>query len=635
MNCSQVRELLAIYRDHKKEKADLAELEAHLARCSACRRAQNEYRLIGEGIRSLPTIEPSPEAHRRLMQALAAEHTRFIQRNASTEISTPTPEFLKPYLKEQQATGRRADALTAFSTAETGPIPVLHPQHRRPRPLRMNQFAVIGLAAAFLLFIMVGGLTSLALMSQSNTNQPVTIKGGGPITNSVHERPQIAVTNYTTQTDYTHVASAISTRDSIYYTAYKEGEKGELFWTLQQLDTRKQQSTPLLNKDSSSSLYLLQYGNNWLVWFQYDPPKDDPKKASKQNESETKRTWSIQALYLGSPGREQPLTLFKGTFNPKAAPEWVHSPVQGTAFYQNHFLFAWIDEHGTSFLTQYTLEAGKKPVSYELAQGEDQHILTSPTATSDGSSIYWGEEWLDQNNIFHGNVWQQQVLQENQNPSSHRMPNSKVEKSLFRDDEVSFHPQVVGNTLFVLSTKVNENEQPGPKATSTANAAPSATKTAQSTATPTGTATPEVTSTPTATPQPDSIIPSAAEALDLAQPDSLLTGVLLAYALHDNSQHLFKLEDNVKTALAPQGGDRFLVWERSDKSFSMYDVTAGNLVTVGNAVPNNAAFLRVNGDTAVWMVNQPNTAENGASQQPNKITFNTFSWPKQTDNRQQ
>jgi predicted anti-sigma-YlaC factor YlaD len=102
VNCIQAQAMLAAYRELRESKADMAELEVHLEECASCRQALAHYSLIGEQVRSLPAIAPPPDAHAKLMNALAAEHIRYMQRSAPGTYSTP--EFLKPYVKNKHST---------------------------------------------------------------------------------------------------------------------------------------------------------------------------------------------------------------------------------------------------------------------------------------------------------------------------------------------------------------------------------------------------------------------------------------------------------------------------------------------------------------------------------------------------
>ena len=100
MNCRQTRALLAIYRELKLNQTDMDALQAHLSQCAACKVIQAQYDLTGEGLRALPEIELLPNAHTKLMQALATEHVRFIQNTPASTAATPTPAFLASYLKD-------------------------------------------------------------------------------------------------------------------------------------------------------------------------------------------------------------------------------------------------------------------------------------------------------------------------------------------------------------------------------------------------------------------------------------------------------------------------------------------------------------------------------------------------------
>ncbi|HEY4385313.1 MAG TPA: zf-HC2 domain-containing protein, partial [Ktedonobacteraceae bacterium] len=123
MNCRQAREMLAAYRDLKNEQTDTTELEIHLATCADCRQQLDQYNLLGRRIRALPRIDATSGTYTRLMQALAKEHALYLQHNTASTQARSVPEFLVPYL--QQQTTPHKDALTAFSTAKTGPLPVI------------------------------------------------------------------------------------------------------------------------------------------------------------------------------------------------------------------------------------------------------------------------------------------------------------------------------------------------------------------------------------------------------------------------------------------------------------------------------------------------------------------------------
>lgn len=167
--------LLAAHRELNDNEVDTTELEAHLEQCPSCREALARFRFVGEQVRALPPVEPSLNLYTKLMQALAEEHTRFMQKSPSA-VPAP-PEFLKPYMQAYADTSPSADSLTAFSTADTGPLPVLPVarKHKKRQPALMGHFAVIGLAAVFFIALMMGGITSLLLLAQNLGGAPQRI----------------------------------------------------------------------------------------------------------------------------------------------------------------------------------------------------------------------------------------------------------------------------------------------------------------------------------------------------------------------------------------------------------------------------------------------------------------------------
>lgn len=254
--------MLAAYRELKNGQMDTTALEVHLSNCTECRTFLVQVKLVGERLRALPEIQLPAEAHTKLMRVLVAEHTRFIQQAPPSQQSIPVPTFLAPYLKEQ---GKDVlDNIAAFSTADTGPLPLIElprKQRRAHRSIKMNSFAIVAIAAAFLMAIMVGGLVSL--VSLANRGVPDV----GKVTLQIS---QLASTNYTTATSYTHIVSAVGNRENIYYTAYGNSNSG---WMLATLDNQTKISTPLLSNASSSPLLVLSSSDNWLIWLRFDLPQ--------------------------------------------------------------------------------------------------------------------------------------------------------------------------------------------------------------------------------------------------------------------------------------------------------------------------------------------------------------------------
>ncbi len=246
MNCNQAWAMMTAYRELKNGEVDTIELDVHLEGCASCRQVLARHMFIGEQVRSLPVVEPSPDMHAKLMHALAKEHIEFIRQSTPGTVSTP--EFLKPYLQEHARSSHTSDLISAFSTAETGPLPIIQAKRKRHPRSPMRQFAILGLAAMFLMVLMMGGLTSLLLLAHNNL-QP------SRIVVSINQPSAVEQTKYTTSTPYQHVVSAVADRANIYYTAYGDGKPNS--YMLEQLDRATKISTPLLLKASANPLIVL------------------------------------------------------------------------------------------------------------------------------------------------------------------------------------------------------------------------------------------------------------------------------------------------------------------------------------------------------------------------------------------
>jgi hypothetical protein len=603
LNCSQARAMLAAYREIKNRQVDAVALERHLSSCAECKAFFAQGKLVGERLRALPEIELPADAHTKLMKALAGEHAHFIHQSPASKQFIPVPVFLAPYLKEQ---GQEIpDHIAAFSTADTGPLPVIQmPRTRKSahRSLKMSPFVVVGLAAAFLMTIMVGGLTSLVILTNHGA-------ASVPKSVSVSQLSQISSTSYTTATSYTHIASAVGSRDTIYYTAYGHTNSE---WMLAALDNQTKVSTPLLPQASTSPLLVLSSSDNWLIWLRFDLPQQVVIKNAHTHKvisSYEGRTWSLEATYLGSDPAStfttaSPIILQKGIFDTSTAPIWVHTPIEGIWSGQNILLVTTLDKQGISHLTRYTLDAEKSPHATELASAQDGHILTSPTATSNGTSIYWSEEWVDSDNVLHSNIWAQKISMAPLPLSGKWGHQVSTDTYLFLADKASFHPQVVNDMLFLLDVK--HVTLPDVMTTdAAANGTPTATAGAQS-----ATIAPDRFNTPFYTPLPD----------------NALQGTLQAFSALDDSAIQLPINEVVQV---PQGGTRFLLWQNSTKGIGMYDAVTRENVPVGlNPLPSNATLLSVNDDTTVWTTNSTNNANNQSTQgATNAVTFGTFNWP--------
>ncbi len=590
MNCEQARSLLTAYRDLKDADFDTTELDVHLERCASCREELARDSFISKSIRALPALEPPPDMYAKLMRSLAKEHTEFMQRSAPGTV--PTPEFLKPYLHQHAQAVHSTDTFSALSTAETGPLPIIHAR-RKGRPRRqMNQFAILGLAAVFLMLLMMGGITSLLMVAHNNlqkVQQPL----------AVNEPIAISQVKYTTNTDYQYVTSAIADRQYIYYTAYDNPNMPS--WMLLEMDRQSQVSTPLLITPSQGPLIVLGSTSNSLVWLQFDAPKQKTRRnLPNVPQHPYVQSWSIRYLPLGLPTTSSivsPTVILKGVYDPDSGPNWITTPVQGIWFTPTGLLITALDNNGISHLWSYPLGNVNKPALTQIATAPAGHVLTSPTANSDGTQIFWSEEWVASDSNLRSNIWEQQEISKAvPRPSHGRTTNAGMKETstgLFIQNGMSFHPQVVDDTLFYLSTD-NTSVQ------NTTNGTPSTTQ---------GTL---------------SIIPQTDPSIYQPPLDASIHGWIEMLPLDSNTMQPTILNTS-GLATSLQVGTDFVLWQ-GDKGYQMYDVANQNNVNVGDIL-NQASFLSVNGNQAVWIVNDTTTTATSTPGTPG-ITFLAFNWPK-------
>ena len=597
MNCSQARAMMAAYRELEYRDVETIGLDIHLENCESCRQELACQMSVGDQLRALPKVEPLPDMRSKLMHALAKEQLEFIRRSPHGTVTTPN--FLKPYLHEHAQSTQDSNLIAAFSTAETGPLPILHTKRKPRHRSHISQFAVLGLAAAFLMMLMMGGVTSLLLLAHNNPQEAKTTNAAS----ALFQPTIVEQARYTTTTPYQHVASAVADRSSIYYTAY--GDAINPTWMLERLDRTTKISTPLLPTASINPLILLGSNQGSLVWLQFDGLKRKPHaNLSKYGFHPYVSLWSLH--YLSLQQQQQILSgipteseiLLHGTFDQDTAPSWVTTPVQGIWFVQNSLLVAETDSKGISHLLSYSLDTAGKPVAQEIAKALPGHNLTSPTANGDGTQIYWSEEWLSNTGGLNSNIWTQQIVDAIRPTHGHWSPHTDTIMQALTTDDMSFRPQVVNNALFMLSTAIQNNST-------------------QSTSTPTELATPE------ASPSPNTnAIARTVTSVYAAPLDALLRGSILMTPLDEAFEAQPTVMNNTGLASSLQVGTNFALWQ-GDKGYEMYDVSQKSDVTVGT-IFDGSTFLAVNGSSAVWMLNN---ASNTTTTTTPSITLMAFNWP--------
>lgn len=611
MDCNQARALLSAHRELKSGELDTVELDKHLESCASCREALASYTLIGEQMRGAPACVPPADLHAKLMRALADEQMKMLQKSAPGTVSTP--EFLKPYLQERAQTTPDQDEMVALSTAKTGPLPVIPmPMPRKRRQLRVNQFAVLGTAAAILLLMMMGGLTSLLILARNN---PTSIANTG---SSINQPSAVDLRNYSSQTPYGNVVSAIPTDTSIFYSAYGNDVATGNGWMLMQMDRSTQVSTPLLATPGNSPLLLISASQNWLVWLEYDRPQVlvHGEWVNDGNHYSPQRSWSLHYLSLlpqtqlagaatpavqttSQPDQPVVLTsmlLTQGIFDSTTAPNWATTPITGAWLNGDTLLVTQIDQQGLSHLESYRLDpTGANTSGQLIASAAPGHILTWPTTDYTGRQVYWADEWTTTDGVLHSNIWQQQTFEQPLDARGQINNQIITTQQALLTDGLSFQPQVVDNTLFFLSTsEVTVSKQGSVR--------------------------------PNGTPLPTSAIntgvdftPRADPAIYSAPADAAVKGTLFTIPLDGPDVGAENMLGTVGQAISYQAGSSYVLW-RDNTGYQMYDVQHQANVAVGTAI-NSAGLLMVNGNTALWWANDGSNTASGA------MSMTAFNWP--------
>lgn len=622
--------MMSAYRELNHEDIETAELDAHLEQCAACREVLASYTSVGDHLRSTSVPAPPQDMHAKLMKALADEQLKFLQKSAPGTVTTP--EFLKPYLQERVEETQDEDEIAAFSTAETGPLPIIHVRRkRRPAPLRFKQVGVFGLTAAALILLMLGGLTSLLMLERGSPASSSISRN----TNSINRPTEVDQKIYTIGTLYPNITSVLPRSNQVYYTAYGDGVNSNS-WMLMLFDRSTQTSKPLLDSPSNDPLIVLSVSHNWLVYLQYGRPLPSHLHVPNANDYHTtERAWNLFYLSLlptpqnaggspsqpvagnsqdvhkktATPGANQPLVndpelvdmpavypLDNDIFDSSTAPGWVNSPIEGAWLVgdTDTLLVTQIDRKGFSHLISYQLsENGKTIQTHDIATAPAGHVLAWPSATGTGLQIYWADEWVANDGVLHSNIWQHQITEQALRSHGQLEEVSTFTQQEFQNDGMSFQPQVVDNTLFFLSTSEIRVEGQGVVE-------------------------------PNGTPFPTSAIdnnvvftPRTDTGIYAASPDASVHGTLLMLPLDGPAVGVESMLGTVGQSTGYQAGSTYVIW-RDTTGYQMYDVERQSDVVMGDTL-NNASLLVVNGNTALWC--------SSISRPDAKLRLMTFTWP--------
>ncbi len=539
MTCKQARQLLAASRRGDCSPREYAELQAHLAGCEGCRTRDVEYEQVGEAIRSLPEIAPPPDFLARVLAAARAEEEQAAQPAAEKAPET----VVVPGLTDASYFPTLRKAVT------DGRVRVV-PLRRQMSPTAT--FALrygATMAATFLLFILGSFMLVQLLHNQT-----------GRLTPDSPTLQQWLTSAYASDAAYPIVTDAIASDDghTIVYAAHTADGK----WMLEALTEPSRRSVALLPAPVSGPIALEGWARGWVLWAQGD---------TLQGEH-----WTLNATQMlpALAGAATTLHLAEGGRAASVGPVALHGVRESGALVLIAEELA--DGHGQLLELDLRQVNTVKPVV--IASAAPGHLIADPT--TDGSSTYWADEWLDPDGVLHGDIYR-------------LLPDSQPVQVTSNGD--AFSPMIVANKLFWL-------EAP------TAQAAAITTKPG----------------TPTATPTPPGKLTSVGGSASTAPVAGTLWEESLDGRADLDSGDKKQITDAGKVAFMPMAGATFVVWQDGTGNYTLYDVAKEQSKSL-NFFISNALVFSVSPKAVLCVTADEQTAN---AQMPVKTTINVLPWPQ-------
>lgn len=536
MTCKQARQLLAASRRGDCSPGDYAELQAHLAGCEGCRTRDVEYEQVGEAIRSLPEIAPPPDFLARVLAAARAEEEK-----AAHPAAEKAPEtVVVPGLTDASYFPTLRKAVT------DGRVRVV-PLRRQMSPTAT--FALrygATMAAAFLIFAI--GMSVFVFQA---------LQGSAPLGVATK---QLVTSAYASDSTYPLVTDAIASDDghTIVYAAHTADGK----WMLEALTEPSRRSVALLPTPVSGPIMLEGWARGWVLWAQGD---------TLQGEH-----WTLNATQMlpALTGAATTLHLADGGRAVSSGPVALHGVREsGTLVLIAEEL---ADGHGQ--LLELDLRQINTVQPVVIASAAPGHLIADPT--TDGSSTYWADEWLDPDGVLHGDIYR-------------LLPDSQPVQVTSNGD--AFSPMIVANKLFWL-------EAP------TAQAAAITTNQ----------------STPTATPTPTGKLTPVGGSASTAPVAGTLWEESLDGRADLDSGDKKQITDPGKVAFNPMAGATFVVWQDGTGNYTLYDATKDQSQPL-NFFISNALVFSVSPKAVLCVTVDEQTSN---AQTPVKTTINVLPWPQ-------
>ncbi len=358
LSCEQARQLLGASRRDDWTTEDLTALSQHLASCPACRKAQAEYREVGELVRQLSSVVPPPSFRASVFAAIEADQQRIRRRQmhgAPAQVGRPAAAAALARLA-----GARPDpglaavhASGARSSANRPPVSI---SRRVVSTARENTRIMAGLAAMLLV-----ALLGVTLVPAS----PFFLFGS---TSS-------AVAQYSADAHISSLSAAGASNAWLVYAGPASTGGGALVFA-----QPRNGGAPLalISTASASPITVYAVTSGWAIWGTGDSSG-----------------WNVAATALPS---GQTTTLLDSSASGPGAPAALH----GIWASGNRALAAVTTRSGTGMLVQFDLSSGA-PAASVIARSSSGAEFANPSF--DGTNYYWANLTEDASGALHSTVW--------------------------------------------------------------------------------------------------------------------------------------------------------------------------------------------------------------------------------------
>jgi hypothetical protein len=324
--------LLAAYRRDDWPTGELSALRRHLADCAACRRAEAEFRGVGEQIRRLPSRTPPPAFRAAVFAAIAAEQRRV------------------------------APTIARLSRAATNPtLPAVRPGPRplRRADLRLGLRAALVAAALVLAFLGIRSVPSFSALSRIAGSLPAS--SGAPQGSA---QPTAFSGGMYKIPDGYEVTSAMATGAWLVYGADDQVARITLFAESRQ---SKAKGVAFFQGDAAQLPTIRGLSDDWVLW---------------TTGPETSGLWTLYARHLPLDGSSNAVLLSANVGD--------FANLSGIWTRGDAALVTGATAHGSTELVHIDLASGAQTV---LASAPAGHLFTDPAALN--GTYYWADVTLD------------------------------------------------------------------------------------------------------------------------------------------------------------------------------------------------------------------------------------------------